>query len=84
MSTLKLSNQLNSNNCNCPSGLTSLVCVAGVHDCRSKCMRGDDFTQNLSMHHNVIFNCGEGPVGTDGQGQSFGVVLKGDHNEFYA
>ena len=51
--------------------------VAGVHDCRGKCMRGDDFTQNLSMHHNVIFNCGEGPVGTDGDGQSFGVVLKG-------
>ena len=60
------------------------MCVAGVHDCRGKCMRGDDFTQNLSMHHNVIFNCGEGPVGTDGDGQSFGVVLKGDHNEFYA
>ena len=51
--------------------------AAGVHDCRGKCMRGDDFTQNLSMHHNVIFNCGEGPVGTDGDGQSFGVVLKG-------
>ena len=47
-------------------------------------MRGDDFTQNLSMHHNVIFNCGEGPVGTDGEGQSFGVVLRGDHNQFYA
>ena len=47
-------------------------------------MRGDDFTKNLSMHHNVIFNCGT-PVG-DGAGQSFGVVLKVHciiNNEFY-
>ena len=83
MSTLKLST--NSTRIIATVRLVSrLSCVAGVHDCRGKCMRGDDFTQNLSMHHNVIFNCGEGPVGTDGQGQSFGVVLKGDHNEFYA
>jgi hypothetical protein len=53
-----------------------------VHDCAAKCMRGDDFTTGLAMHHNVIFNCGM-PV-SDGQGQSFGVVLKGDHNRFYA
>ena len=45
-------------------------------------MRGDDFTRNLSMHHNVIFNCGM-PT-SDGAGQSFGVVLKGDWNKFYA
>ena len=45
-------------------------------------MRGDDFTKNLSIHHNVIFNCGM-PT-SDGAGQSFGVVLKGDWNKFYA
>jgi hypothetical protein len=54
-----------------------------VHDCRGKCMRGDDFTTNLTMHHNVIYNCGMGPAGSDGMGQSFGVVLKGDYNKFY-
>ena len=53
-----------------------------VHDCKAKCVRGDDFTTNLSMHHNVIFNCGV-PT-SDGAGQSFGVVLKGDWNRFYA
>lgn len=31
-----------------------------VHDCREKCMRGDDFTFQLEAHHNVIFNCGMG------------------------
>ena len=47
-----------------------------VHDNLAKCVRGDDFTKNLSIHHSVIWNCGE-PV-SDGAGQSFGVVLKGD------
>ena len=53
-----------------------------VHDCLAKCMRGDDNTQNLTMHHNVIFNCGIPK--DDGSGQSFGVVLKGDANLFYS
>jgi hypothetical protein len=53
-----------------------------VHDGAAKCVRGDDFTLNLTMHHNVIWDCGE-PL-SDGQGQSFGVVLKGDYNRFYA
>lgn len=52
-----------------------------VHDCEAKCMRGDDYTLNLTMHHNMIFNCGD-PL-SDGSGQSFGVVLKGDYNKFF-
>jgi hypothetical protein len=39
-------------------------------------MRGDDFTTNLTMHHNVIYNCGMGPAGSDGMGQSFGAKNK--------
>jgi hypothetical protein len=53
-----------------------------VHNCKAKCVRGDDFTKNLTVHHNVIWNCGEPK--SDGGGQSFGVVLKGDYNKFYA
>jgi hypothetical protein len=29
-----------------------------VHDCREKCMRGDDYTFQLHGHHLVIYNCG--------------------------
>lgn len=53
-----------------------------VHDCKAKCVRGDDFTKNLTLHHNMVWNCGEPK--SDGAGQSFGVVLKGDYNKFYA
>ena len=55
-----------------------------VHDCRGKCVRGDDNTVNLTIHHNVVFNCGVGPGGADGMGQSFGVILKGNYNAFWA
>ena len=53
-----------------------------VHNCLAKCMRGDDNTQNLTMSNNVIFNCGL--PNSDGSGQSFGVVLKGDGNAFFS
>jgi hypothetical protein len=52
-----------------------------VHDCFGKCVRGDDNTVNLNLHHNVIFNCGM--PNDDGMAQSFGVVMKGNHNSFY-
>ena len=29
-----------------------------VHDCREKCMRGDDYTWSLHGHHLVVWNCG--------------------------
>merc|ERR1719174_1738331 len=31
-----------------------------VHDGSEKCLRGDDQSANMSVHHNVIFNCGAG------------------------
>ena len=78
---------LHADNSRAPCGAGGVHCVKEwhhnwVHDCYAKCMRGDDFTKNLSMHHNVVFDCGE-PT-SDGGGQSFGVVLKGDYNKFYA
>ena len=31
-----------------------------VHDVSEKCVRADDQSRNLSVHHNVVFNCGRG------------------------
>ena len=36
-----------------------------VHDCREKGVRGDDFNLNLTMHHLVVYNLGEGRNGYD-------------------
>ena len=71
----------------CGSGSSTSRCLKHwhhnwVHDCLAKCMRGDDNTQNLTMSNNVIYNCGM--PDSDGSGQSFGVVLKGDGNAFYS
>jgi hypothetical protein len=64
-----------------------------VHDCREKCMRGDDYTVGLSGHHNVIWNCAMGstcnPRGgcdrNDGHGiGGSGWLVKGDNNSVYA
>ena len=30
-----------------------------VHDMTEKCMRGDDLSLNMTVHHNVLYNCGE-------------------------
>ena len=60
-----------------------------VHDCREKCMRGDDYTWQLHGHHNVIFNCGlgrtcrspgyQGPGCDRNQGAAAGWLTKGDY-----
>ena len=66
-----------------------------VHDCREKCMRGDDFTWQLHGHHLVIFNCGLGAtcdeysnVSTTGCDKNevapAGWLSKGDYNRLYA
>lgn len=56
-----------------------------VHDCMEKCVRGDDRNLNLTIHHNVIFNCGVPPF-TDRNDPhaSTGVILKGDYNAYWA
>jgi hypothetical protein len=34
-----------------------------VHDCREKGVRGDDYNLNLTMHHLVVYNLGDGEAG---------------------
>ena len=66
-----------------------------VHDCREKCMRGDDYTWQLHGHHLVIYNCGMGPTcrefneinpsGCDRNAVApAGWLSKGDYNQLYA
>ena len=54
-----------------------------VHDCREKCVRGDDYNLNLTVHHSVIFNCGV-PSADANRFAATGCILKGDYNQFYA
>lgn len=53
-----------------------------VHDCREKCVRGDDYNLNLTVDHSVIWNCGR-PEDRNIQA-STGAIIKGDYNRFYA
>ena len=53
-----------------PGWLSARLHLWQVHDGMAKCVRGDDNTKNLSIHHNVIWNCGM-PT-SDKAGQSFG------------
>ena len=56
-----------------------------VHDCREKGVRGDDRNLNLTMHHLVVYNLGEGRNGADrNTGAATGAILKGDYNRFFA
>ena len=65
-----------------------------VHDCREKGVRGDDFNLNLSLHHLVVWNLGEGRDGFDRndqpspgeppKGAATGLILKGDYNRVWA
>ena len=56
-----------------------------LHDASEKCLRGDDQSENMTVHHNVIFNCGKAPV-TDARSETagYGVVLKGNGHVAYA
>ena len=64
---------------------------------REKCVRGDDGTVDLHVHHNVIYDCGVGNVSSlSGMGSPTavplfapraspcGVMLKGDSNVYYS
>lgn len=63
-----------------------------VHDCREKCVRGDDRNLNLTVDHSVVWNCGiplydrnDSPaLLPPGKGAATGVILKGDYNRYYA
>ena len=55
-----------------------------VHDCREKGVRGDDQNVNLSIHHLVVYNNGEGRDGGDRNiVDATGVIVKGDYNKAY-
>jgi hypothetical protein len=60
-----------------PSCAGSVVRYNWVHGCRTEegaglGMRGDDQTRSLTMHHNVVWDCGRD-----------GIIIKGDHNKAY-
>ena len=55
-----------------------------IHHATEKCARGDDQSRNMSVHHNVIFNCGLAPL-DDIQSKiaGYGLVLKGNGHTVY-
>lgn len=56
-----------------------------VHDCREKCMRGDDGNLNLTTHHNVLFNCGvASEADRNDPHASTGFIVKGEYNQYWA
>lgn len=56
-----------------------------VHDANEKCIRADDQSMNMSVHHNVAWGCGLSP-GTDVASAKAGVglLIKGDGHMIYA
>ena len=56
-----------------------------IHDASEKCLRADDQSANMSVHHNVIFNCGVNSI-TDVASKiaGLGIILKGDGHIVYA
>ena len=56
-----------------------------VHDTTEKCLRFDDQSENASVHHNVMYNCGEPEYDPSSHTASgFGLVAKGDGHLIYA
>lgn len=56
-----------------------------VHDTTEKCLRFDDQSENATIHHNVLYNCGQpasDPSSAFNSGH--GIVLKGDGHIVYA
>ena len=55
-----------------------------IHEHREKCLRCDDQSANASVHHNVVWNCGQGDVGGDQRLSGYGMIMKGDGHSLYA
>jgi len=60
-----------------PTCAGSVIRYNWVHGCRTERgkglgIRGDDQTRRLTVHHNVVWNCGRD-----------GIIVKGDHNRVY-
>ena len=55
-----------------------------VHDTTEKCLRFDDQSENASIHHNVVYNCGEPSYDVaSGKTSGIGLVAKGDGHLVY-
>lgn len=55
-----------------------------IHDCSEKCVRADDQSRNLSVHHNVVYNCGRPLSDAQSSVAGLGIVLKGDGHVLFA
>ena len=56
-----------------------------IHDATEKCLRADDQSANMTVHHNVIFNCGMEPtMDVASATAGLGIILKGDGHIVYA
>ncbi len=58
-----------------------------IHDASEKCLRGDDQSANMTVHHNVIYNCGMGgpeDVNPASHTAGIGIILKGDGHVVFA
>ena len=55
-----------------------------VHDASEKCIRADDQSRNMTVHHNVAFNCGEVEMDDKSFNSGLGLIIKGDGHVIYA
>eukprot|EP01065_Artemidia_motanka_P043811 TRINITY_DN6134_c0_g1_i1.p1 TRINITY_DN6134_c0_g1~~TRINITY_DN6134_c0_g1_i1.p1 ORF type:complete len:682 (+),score=158.36 TRINITY_DN6134_c0_g1_i1:78-2123(+) len=56
-----------------------------VHDAVEKCLRCDDQGANMTVHNNVVYNCGVPPVdATTSSVAGIGVILKGNGHVVYS
>jgi hypothetical protein len=55
-----------------------------IHSATEKCARADDQSRNMSVHHNVIFDCGESFTDDQSHGSGLGIVLKGNGHLLFA
>ena len=56
-----------------------------VHDTTEKCLRFDDQSENATIHHNVVYNCGMPQSDPSSAANSgVGIVAKGDGHVIYA
>jgi hypothetical protein len=81
--------------CMARGGVRFACACTQVHDCREKGVRGDDCNLNLTVHHVVAWNLGEGRDGYDRNdapaaaggaavgGAATGAILKGDYNRVF-
>jgi hypothetical protein len=56
-----------------------------VHSADEKCIRADDQSANMSVHHNVVWGCGLSPnadIASDKSG--IGMIMKGDGHQIFA